>query len=171
MLTQVKKHRKTKRKTAGAFVFALASVLALAACSGGTGGDTISQTSSSSGEDLVISLEDITDQASFYPTEVNGTAMEVIAVKAPDGTIRTAFNTCQVCYDSGRGYYEQSGDKLVCQNCGNQFTMDRVEVEAGGCNPWPIMDENKTVTEDSIIISSDFLNESAQIFKNWKVEY
>lgn len=171
MLTQVKSHKNTKWKTAGAFVFALASVLALAACSGGTGGDATPQTSSSSGEDLVISLEDITDQASFYPTEVSGTAMEVIAVKAPDGTVRTAFNTCQVCYDSGRGYYEQSGDKLVCQNCGNQFTMDRVEVEAGGCNPWPIMAEDKTVTEDSITISYDFLNESAQIFKNWKVEY
>ncbi|MEA4994771.1 MAG: DUF2318 domain-containing protein [Oscillibacter sp.] len=171
MLTQVKPHKNTKWKTAGAFVFALASALALTACSGGTGGDATPQTSSSSGEDLVISLEDITDQASFYPAEVNGTAMEVIAVKAPDGTIRTAFNTCQVCYDSGRGYYEQSGDKLVCQNCGNQFSMDRVEVEAGGCNPWPIMAENKTVTEDSITISYDFLNESAQIFKNWKVEY
>lgn len=171
MLNQVKTQGKTKRKTVGAFLFALASVLALAACSGGTGGDATPQTSSSSGEDLVISLDGITDQASFYPAEVNGTAMEVIAVKAPDGTIRTAFNTCQVCYDSGRGYYEQSGDKLVCQNCGNQFSMDRVQVEAGGCNPWPIMDADKTVTEDSITISYEFLDQSAQIFKNWKAEY
>ncbi len=171
MHTQVKPHKYTKWKAAGGFVFALASVLALAACSGGTGGDTTPQTALSSGEDLIINLEGIRDQVSFYQAEVNGTAMEVLAVKAPDGTVRTAFNTCQVCYDSGRGYYEQSGDKLVCQNCGNQFSMDRVEVEAGGCNPWPIMDENKTVTEDSITISYDFLDQSAQIFKNWKVEY
>jgi uncharacterized membrane protein len=125
----------------------------------------------SDGEALVIPASDITDTASFYTVEVEGTQMEVIAVKASDGTVRTAFNTCQVCYDSGRGYYEQSGDKLVCQNCGNQFAMDRVEVEAGGCNPWPIFAEDKTVTEESITISYEFLKESKEIFANWKQPY
>ncbi|WP_312353963.1 DUF2318 domain-containing protein [Aminipila sp.] len=121
--------------------------------------------------DLVIPVADITEKAAFYPVEVEGTRMEIIAVKAPDGTIRTAFNTCQVCYDSGRGYYKQSGDKLVCQNCGNQFNMDRVEVEAGGCNPWPIFAEDKNVTDDSITISYEFLKESQEIFANWKQSY
>lgn len=123
------------------------------------------------GEDLVINIADITDKASFYPVAVDGSQMEIIAVKAPDGTIRTAFNTCQVCYDSGRGYYKQSGDKLVCQNCGNQFAMDRVEVEAGGCNPWPIFAESKIVSEESITISFDFLKASKEIFANWKQSY
>ena len=94
--------------------------------------------------------------------------MEVIAVKAPDGSIRTAFNTCQICYDSGRGYYEQSGNKLVCQNCGNQFSTSQVEVESGGCNPWPIFAEDKTVTKDSISISYGFFKKSKEIFANWK---
>ena len=53
--------------------------------------------------------------------------MVVLAFKASDDTIRTALNTCQVCYDSGRGYYVQEGDKLICQNCGNQFEADQVE--------------------------------------------
>ncbi|MBE5987389.1 MAG: DUF2318 domain-containing protein [Paenibacillaceae bacterium] len=121
--------------------------------------------------DLVIPVSDITEKVSFYPVEADGTKMEVLAVKAPDGTIRTAFNTCQVCYDSGRGYYKQDGSELVCQNCGNRFPMSRVEVEAGGCNPWPIFDQNKTVTDESITISSDFLKESKQIFANWKKTY
>ncbi len=120
---------------------------------------------------LVIPVKDISSTAKFYPVEVDGTQMEVIAVKAPDGTIRTAFNTCQVCYDSGRGYYKQEGDALVCQNCGNRFPMDRVEVEAGGCNPWPVFDKNKTVTDESITISEDFLKESKEIFANWKTSY
>lgn len=123
------------------------------------------------GEDLVIPVKDISDKAAFYPVDVAGTKMEVIAVKAPDGTIRTAFNTCQVCYDSGRGYYKQDGDVLVCQNCGNRFPMNRVEVEAGGCNPWPIFDKDKTVTDSDITISYDFLKESRQIFANWKSSY
>ncbi|WP_312071579.1 DUF2318 domain-containing protein, partial [Anaerotignum propionicum] len=119
----------------------------------------------------VIPISEISEEAKFYPIEVDGTPLEVVAVKASDGSIRTAFNTCQVCYDSGKGYYKQQGDLLVCQNCGNQFSMDRVEVEAGGCNPWPIFDENKTVTEDSITISYDFLKESKGIFANWKGSY
>lgn len=118
--------------------------------------------------DLVIPVADITEKASFYEYEVDGTKLEVIAIKASDGTIRTAFNTCQVCYSSGRGYYKQEGDYLVCQNCGNRFKASDVEVSKGGCNPVPIFDENKTVDETNITISKDFLEESAVLFENWK---
>lgn len=82
--------------------------------------------------------------------------------------VRTAFNTCQICYDSGNGYYKQEGDKLVCQNCGNSFAMDQVGETAGGCNPYPILDDDKTATEDEIQISYEFLKESSDIFANWK---
>lgn len=164
-------------KTAAA---AILSLLVLTACSSNDGTKTQEtaalQSAKESGStqaatDLVIPVSDISDKVTFYPVEADGTKMEVLAVKAPDGTIRTAFNTCQVCYDSGRGYYKQDGDELVCQNCGNRFPMSRVEVESGGCNPWPIFDQNKTVTDESITISSDFLKESRQIFANWKKSY
>ncbi len=118
--------------------------------------------------DVVIPVKDITETVAFYPAEINGTKLEVMAVKAPDGTIRTAFNTCQVCYSSGRGYYEQEGDKLICQNCGNSFGMEEVEVTKGGCNPVPITPEYKTVNDDTITISKDFLAEATVIFGNWK---
>ena len=121
-----------------------------------------------SGDDLVIPISGVSETATFYPVEVNGTNMEVLAVQAPDGSVRTAFNTCQVCYDSGRGYYKQKGNVLVCQNCGNRFTMDQVEVVSGGCNPVPILPANKTVTNDFITISNSFLKEAKVIFENWK---
>jgi uncharacterized membrane protein len=120
------------------------------------------------GQDLVIPIADITQDAGFYPVNVDGTEMEVIAVRAPDGTIRTAFNTCQVCYGSGRGYYVQQGDKLVCQNCGNHFSMSQVEVVSGGCNPWPILDADKSVDDTDITIPYSFLKDSASLFENWK---
>ncbi len=120
------------------------------------------------GDELVIRIGDITETAKLYPIKVDGTAMEVLAVKASDGSIRTAFNTCEVCYDSGRGYYKQEGDELVCQNCGNRFSTSQVEVESRGCNPWPIFKENKTITEDTITISYDYLLESTKVFANWK---
>jgi uncharacterized membrane protein len=123
------------------------------------------------GKDLVIPISGISETATFYPMEIDGTKLEVLAVKAPDGTIRTAFNTCQVCYDSGRGYYKQSGDVLVCQNCGNRFKMNQVEVVSGGCNPVPIFPDNKTVDSKNITISYDFLNKAKVIFANWKTEY
>ncbi len=118
--------------------------------------------------DIVIPVSEISETAKFYPAKIDDIELEAMAVKAPDGSIRTAFNTCQVCYTSGRGYYVQEGDVLVCQNCGNRFAMDDVEVTRGGCNPVPISEEYKTVSDDSITISKDFLAEATIIFQKWK---
>jgi uncharacterized membrane protein len=118
--------------------------------------------------DLVIQIAEITENATFYPVDIGGTRLEVLAVKAPDGTIRTAFNTCQVCYASGRGFYKQQGTVLVCQNCGNRFRMSQVELRSGGCNPVPVFPANKTITENTITISKEFLNEARAIFARWR---
>ena len=118
--------------------------------------------------DVVINKNEIETSATFYPYEVDGIELELMAIKASDGTIRTAFNTCQICYSSGRGYYKQEGDVLVCQNCRNTFTADDVQVVAGGCNPVPIFDEDKTETDESITISEAFIRESKDIFLNWR---
>jgi uncharacterized membrane protein len=118
--------------------------------------------------DLVIPIAEITENAVFYPVDIQGTRVEVLAVKAPDGTIRTAFNTCQVCYGSGRGFYKQQGSVLVCQNCGNRFRMSQVEVRSGGCNPVPIFAANKTVTNTTITISKAYLTQAKEIFARWK---
>lgn len=158
---------KRMRNIFAASAAALTFVMIFAGCSKGVQ-ESAASAAATVDSDLVIPVSEITETANFYPVEVDGTKLEVIAVKAPDGTIRTAFNTCQVCFDSGRGYYEQEEDVLVCQNCGNRFGMDQVEVQAGGCNPVPIFPENKTVDEENITISKDFLSEAAVIFSNWK---
>jgi uncharacterized membrane protein len=118
--------------------------------------------------DLFIPAEEVTETAKFYPVNVDGTNIEVFAVKAPDGTIRTAFNTCQVCYGSGRGYYKQQGNFLVCQNCGNRFGTGDIEVVHGGCNPVPITEKYKTSDEKGVTIPRDFLVRAKSIFANWK---
>ena len=119
-------------------------------------------------KDLVIPIAEVGSNAVFYPVDIEGVRLEIIAVKAPDGTIRTAFNTCQVCYGSGRGYYKQVGNLLICQNCKNRFRMSQVEVRSGGCNPVPIFAANKTVTKDTITISKNFLKEAKIIFGRWR---
>lgn len=167
---QQKKQQSNWLPAAAAVILVLAVIAAFILC----GDDKNSNTGStdaqviSEGGDLVISVDEISTTAKFYPVEIDGTEMEIIAVKDSEGNIRTAFNTCQICFDSGRGYYQQDGDELVCQNCGNRFTVDQVEIESGGCNPWPIFSENKTETDTSITISYDYLKEATQIFANWK---
>jgi uncharacterized membrane protein len=118
--------------------------------------------------DIVIPVKEISATAKFYPALIDGTRLEVFAVKAPDGSIRTAFNTCQVCYASGRGYYKQIGSVMVCQNCGNRFPLNRIEVQSGGCNPVPIFSANKKVTDNAITIPLDFLRKAKGIFANWR---
>ena len=117
---------------------------------------------------IVYKKKDISAVAKFIPYTYNGIYMEIIAVKASDGSIRTALNTCQVCYDSGRGFYKQVGNLFVCQNCGNRFLVDQVEKVKGGCNPVPILPQNKTDLGDSIGISKQLLAQAAPFFARWK---
>jgi len=117
---------------------------------------------------IIIKKKDITVKARFYPYVVNGKNMEIFAVKAADGTIRTALNTCQICYSSGRGYYKQEGIVFVCQNCGNRFGLDQIEKIKGGCNPIPILGKDKMDLGDSIGISKEYLASVAPYFANWK---
>lgn len=157
-----------KRQYRWVTILLLSLLLSLSACAGQSEDTQAGRAVISNGESLVIPISEVSETAQFYPVLVNGTEMEIIAVKDSSGTIRTAFNTCQICYDSGRGYYKQEGNVLVCQNCRNRFTVEQIEVETGGCNPYPIFSSDKTVTEDSISISYDFLEASRRIFAHWK---
>ena len=130
----------------------------------------IASQTSANNSDLVIPISEVSETAKYYPYSVDGTDMEIIALKASDGTVRTALNTCQVCYDSGRGYYIQEEDVLVCQNCGNRFSADQVELVKGGCNPVPIMKDNKTEDGTNITISKEFLAQNVGLFSNWKTK-
>lgn len=117
---------------------------------------------------IVIPKSEVTEIAKFYPVVVDGIKMEVLAVRAPDGSIRTAMNTCQVCYNSGRGYYKQEGNELVCQNCKNRFQISQVEKIKGGCNPVPILDQNKIDDGTNITISGSYLEQNKDLFARWK---
>lgn len=120
----------------------------------------------SSDGDLMILKSEVTEKAKFYPYTIDGVNIEVLAVKAKDGSVRTAFNTCQVCFDSGRGYYVQEGDEVVCQNCENRFKIEQIEIIKGGCNPVPIMSENKTDDGTNITVPKDYLVENSYLFLN-----
>ena len=119
--------------------------------------------------DVKITTDTLSEKATFYALQAGGEDMELIALKTADGQIRTAFNTCQVCYASGRGYYKQEGTSLVCQNCGNRFSADQVGILSGGCNPVPITDDYRETSDGVVTIPASFLEEASIIFQNWKV--
>ncbi len=123
----------------------------------------------SESQSLIIPLGKISETASFYPVTVDGTKMEVLVVLDSNGNVRTAFNTCESCYDSGNGRSAADGTEIVCGNCGFRFTADEVgtQTRRGGCNPYPITDENRTVTDAEIEIPYDFLKASKSIFAEW----
>lgn len=74
-------------------------------------------------------------KARFYKFEDGGKEIAFLVVKAPDGSIRAAFDACDACYKSKKGY-EQQGDKLNCKNCNQKFVINRLGPNAtGGCNP------------------------------------
>jgi Membrane iron-sulfur containing protein FtrD-like len=118
--------------------------------------------------DMQIIKKEVTATAKFYQYKLDGVLMEVLALRAPDGTVRTAFNTCQVCYSSGRGYYVQQGDVLVCQNCRNRFKASQVEIRKGGCNPLAITADLKTEDTNTITIAKSLFAEAKPIFLKWK---
>ncbi|MCD7723296.1 MAG: DUF2318 domain-containing protein [Clostridiales bacterium] len=118
--------------------------------------------------DIEINESEITEAATFYDYDADGTTIELFAVKASDGSIRLALNTCQVCMGSPYAYFLQSGDSFICQNCKNSFDTDDVGIEQGGCNPVPITEDNYTESDGIITVSSDFLEEYKEEFSSWK---
>ena len=106
---------------------------------------------------IVIDTTNIGSKASFYTYDAEGTTIRLFAVKASDGTIRMAFNTCQVCNPSPKAYFIQNGKNFICQNCGNSFSTDNIGKERGGCNPIPITTDERIDGDNTITLTKQFI--------------
>ena len=74
-------------------------------------------------------------KAHFYRFSARGKEINFFAVKAQDGSYRTAFDACEVCYKEKKGF-EQVGSSMVCKNCNKSFDIARIsQHETEGCNP------------------------------------
>jgi uncharacterized membrane protein len=100
---------------------------------------------------LEIPVAGISDgKAHFFQTKAgDGTMVTFFVLKSSDGILRAAIDSCDVCYRSGLGYY-QEGDNMVCKNCGQKFASTKINVIKGGCNPAPL---NRTVSGDKLVIN------------------
>jgi len=87
-------------------------------------------------------------EAHYYTYMHEGRPIEFFVLKSKDGVVRAAFNACDVCFLSKKGY-TQDGDYVVCNNCGRRFPADEINDVHGGCNPSPL---ERTVEDDTLVI-------------------
>ncbi|HEY3309091.1 MAG TPA: DUF2318 domain-containing protein [Desulfuromonadaceae bacterium] len=100
-------------------------------------------------------------KARFYKLEDGGKEITFFAVKASDGSYKTAFDACDSCYRAKKGY-EQQGDKLNCNNCNQKFAINRLGPNAtGGCNPGYLPHQ---LSNGIILIKADDLKDGARYF-------
>ena len=103
-----------------------------------------------SGDAIKIPLSEISDQATFYSEG----KINYFVVKARDGSIKTAFDACDVCGGS-KGYTQEGGD-MICNNCGRHFKISQLgeqNIYGGGC--WPSHLESNIRGEYLVISKSD----------------
>ena len=87
-------------------------------------------------------------QAHYYTYMHEDRPVEFFVLESNDGVVRAAFNACDVCFNSKKGY-TQDGDEMVCNNCGQRFPADKINVVKGGCNPSPL---ERTLDGDTLVI-------------------
>lgn len=114
---------------------------------------------------ISIAKSDIGKEPLYVNYDSNGTIIQLISVVADNGTYRLSLNTCQSCNPSPKAYFLEENGKLVCQNCGNEFTNDDVGISAIGCNP---MNIEYTENDDNIVISVETLDMYESLFTGWQ---
>jgi uncharacterized membrane protein len=80
---------------------------------------------------------ELSSTAQFFEEEIDGVKIKFFAIKDENGEIKTAFDACDVCFNSKKGY-TQDGEYMVCNNCGNRYHVSGLGTEnkaRGGC--WP----------------------------------
>ena len=127
-----------------------------------TGGTAAPVATGAAGGDVAFALSEFDDGvARFYRhTTASGREIRFFVMKSADGVVRAAFDACDVCFRERRGY-RQSGDVMVCNNCGQTFRSVDINVLQGGCNPAPI---DRQVQGDRLVLAAASLEQGAAYF-------
>ena len=136
----------------------------------GTGKETIAVSSQTVSSGLTsqatypVSMFD-DGNARHFQYSSSGVTIKYFILKSSDGVIRAAYDACDVCWPAGKGYY-QSGDNMVCRNCGRKFASVLVNVVKGGCNPAPL---KRKVEDGNVVIRINDILDGKQYFNFGKV--
>lgn len=117
--------------------------------------------------DIIINSDQVTEVATFYNYEFEDVIIQIIVVRASDGTIRIVLNTCQACNPDKNAYFVQEGDYIVCQTCGTRIKIDDIGFKGVGCSPFYIPNDYKIIDGSNIIISKEYIESFKEKFENW----
>lgn len=138
------------------------AVVAAVAVSARTGGETATATVAPAGGDVTIPVAEVSDgKAHFYTYDAGGTQVKYFVLASGDGELRVALDACEVCYPQKKGY-SQAGDAMQCNNCGQVFAADKINVVTGGCNPIPV---ERSVSGPDLQIAAASLTAGAPYFQ------
>ncbi|MHB1133796.1 MAG: Fe-S-containing protein [Chloroflexota bacterium] len=114
------------------------------------------------GGQISVPLSSLADgKARYYTLRASAKEIDFYVLKASDGSIRAAIDSCDVCFAARKGY-RQEGDEMVCNNCGQRFPSVKIGEVKGSCNPVPL---GSKVEGDSVTIDADELSrEGARYF-------
>jgi uncharacterized membrane protein len=158
-LTEEKKSKKTPFLAVGALV--VAGVVAVAAFAlFRAPSNTVGAGSAKAGNtEISFDLATFNDgRAKYYSYDTSGgKKVKFFVLKSSDGVVRAAFDACDVCYQSKKGY-RQEGNFMVCNNCGQRFISTKINEIRGGCNPAPL--ERKVAGDKLVIAVADILTGS-----------
>ncbi|MAG22394.1 MAG: hypothetical protein CL943_03785 [Candidatus Diapherotrites archaeon] len=143
------------------FFTALLALLVVSGCTSNNPNSATDAADNSEQATFSIPVASIGQEAKWYEYESNGTTIRFFAVKGSDGSVKTAFDACDVCNYSKKGYSQQ-GNFMVCNNCGNKYPIDGLGTEnkrPGGC--WPSYLPNEVVGENIVIQKANLEKGSA----------
>jgi len=114
------------------------------------------------GEYLSIPLSEVSTQLKKFNYDVGGKSIRYLIILGSDGEPRTAIDGCDACGTS-RGY-SQSGSDLVCNVCGQHFSIDelgKANVIGSGCMPLYL---SNTVRDGRVLIKKSDLESQKNRF-------
>lgn len=120
-------------------------------------------TAQRSSDEFAYDISDFRDGKARYFSyrSPEGINIRYFIMKSSDGIIRAAFDACDTCWSSGKGY-RQEGDFMVCNNCGLRFASVRINEVKGGCNPAPL---TRNIRGDQVFVKvSDIVREGSFYF-------
>jgi uncharacterized membrane protein len=115
------------------------------------------------GDNLVIKVTDVKSDAKFYYYEVSDVRIRFFTVMGYDNQPHIAFDACDVCFESNRGY-AHADPYMQCRECKKTFLVDGIGTEnlSSGC--WPSY-LPVTITDGKILIKIDDVTQKQYMFE------
>ena len=100
-------------------------------------------------------------QAHFYRyITAGGREVRFFVIESPDGVVRAAFDSCELCFRQRRGY-RQEGSAIVCNSCRRTFPSSGIGIVKGDCNPSPF---ERVIEGDQVLLKASTLELGAAYF-------